>query len=118
MYVTDCHDMTIAVKVALNLNITNQLHVISSSLLQVSALAFDPSGARLITGGYDYDVKLFDFAGMDSTLKPFRSLRPCEWYLVSSTVSLSFPFYVIYKSIQLHSSLTAVRCFDNGFVGK
>ncbi|KAH3695028.1 WD repeat-containing protein 70-like [Dreissena polymorpha] len=44
----------------------------------VSALAFDPSGARLITGGYDYDVKLFDFAGMDSTLKPFRTLRPCE----------------------------------------
>lgn len=44
----------------------------------VSALAFDPSGARLVTGGYDYDVKLFDFAGMDSTLKPFRTLRPCE----------------------------------------
>ncbi|XP_052777137.1 WD repeat-containing protein 70-like [Mya arenaria] len=44
----------------------------------VSALALDPSGARLVTGGNDYDVKLFDFAGMDSTLKPFRSLRPCE----------------------------------------
>ncbi|KAL4237104.1 WD repeat-containing protein 70 [Mactra antiquata] len=44
----------------------------------VSALALDPAGARLVTGGFDYDVKLFDFAGMDSTLKPFRSLRPCE----------------------------------------
>ena len=47
-------------------------------LFQVSALALDPSGARLVTGGYDYDVKLFDFAGMDSTLKPFRTIRPCE----------------------------------------
>lgn len=44
----------------------------------VSALALDPSGARLVTGGMDYDVKLFDFAGMDSSLKSFRSLRPCE----------------------------------------
>lgn len=48
----------------------------------VSALAFDPSGARLVTGGYDYDVKLFDFAGMDSTLKPFRTLRPCESHAI------------------------------------
>ncbi|KAK2155022.1 hypothetical protein LSH36_251g04039 [Paralvinella palmiformis] len=32
----------------------------------VSALGLDPSGARLVTGGYDYDVKLWDFAGMDS----------------------------------------------------
>jgi len=54
--------------------------------VQVSALALDPSGARLITGGHDYDVKLFDFAGMDSTLKPFRTLRPCEWWVRSQTI--------------------------------
>lgn len=30
----------------------------------VSALAMDPSGARLITGGMDYVVKLWDFGGM------------------------------------------------------
>ncbi|KAG7224028.1 hypothetical protein INR49_015285 [Caranx melampygus] len=44
----------------------------------VSALALDPSGARLITGGYDYDVRFWDFAGMDQTLQAFRSLQPCE----------------------------------------
>ncbi|RGB25668.1 WD40-repeat-containing domain protein [Rhizophagus diaphanus] len=43
----------------------------------VSAIALDPSGARLITGGYDYDVKFWDFAGMDSSLRPFRTIRPC-----------------------------------------
>lgn len=47
--------------------------------LQVSALGLDPSGARLITGGYDYDVKFWDFAGMDASLQAFRSLQPCEW---------------------------------------
>lgn len=47
---------------------------------QVSALGLDPSGARLITGGYDYDVKFWDFAGMDASLQAFRSLQPCEWW--------------------------------------
>ena len=46
-------------------------------VLQVSALAMDPSGARVVTGGYDYDVKLWDFAGMDSSLQSFRTIRPC-----------------------------------------
>ncbi|CAG8622128.1 8511_t:CDS:10 [Cetraspora pellucida] len=43
----------------------------------VSALTLDPAGARLITGGYDYDVKFWDFAGMDSTFRPFRTIKPC-----------------------------------------
>lgn len=46
---------------------------------QVSALGLDPSGARLVTGGYDYDVRFWDFAGMDQALQAFRSLQPCEW---------------------------------------
>lgn len=47
----------------------------------VSALSVDHSGARLVTGSVDYDVKLWDFAGMSSTLQSFRSIRPCEWYV-------------------------------------
>ena len=35
-------------------------------------------GTRLVTGSVDYDVKLWDFAGMNSSLQSFRSLRPCE----------------------------------------
>ncbi|XP_058267356.1 WD repeat-containing protein 70 isoform X2 [Hemibagrus wyckioides] len=50
----------------------------------VSALALDPSGARLITGGYDYDVKFWDFAGMDAALNAFRSLQPCECHQIKS----------------------------------
>uniref|UniRef100_A0A4W3GTT3 WD repeat-containing protein 70 n=1 Tax=Callorhinchus milii TaxID=7868 RepID=A0A4W3GTT3_CALMI len=42
----------------------------------VSALALDPSGARLVSGGYDYEVKLWDFAGMDSSVQAFRCLQP------------------------------------------
>ncbi|XP_012279532.1 gastrulation defective protein 1 homolog [Orussus abietinus] len=44
----------------------------------VTAIAADPSGARLATGSMDYDVSFWDFAGMDSSLKTFRTLQPCE----------------------------------------
>ncbi|XP_031414203.1 WD repeat-containing protein 70 [Clupea harengus] len=50
----------------------------------VSAMALDPSGARLVTGGYDYDVKFWDFAGMDTSLQAFRSLQPCECHQIRS----------------------------------
>uniref|UniRef100_A0AAR2J6T6 WD repeat-containing protein 70 n=1 Tax=Pygocentrus nattereri TaxID=42514 RepID=A0AAR2J6T6_PYGNA len=50
----------------------------------VSALGLDPSGARLVTGGYDYDVKFWDFAGMDAALQAFRSLQPCECHQIRS----------------------------------
>ncbi|CAG5122060.1 unnamed protein product [Candidula unifasciata] len=48
----------------------------------ISALALDPSGARLVTGSFDFDVKLWDFAGMDASVKSFRSLRPCECHQI------------------------------------
>nr|XP_018896430.1 PREDICTED: gastrulation defective protein 1 homolog [Bemisia tabaci] len=43
----------------------------------VAALAIDPAGARLASGSVDYQVKFWDFAGMDNTLQSFRSLYPC-----------------------------------------
>ncbi|CAG8433958.1 12145_t:CDS:10 [Ambispora gerdemannii] len=49
----------------------------SGERFESDTLALDPAGARLITGSYDYDIKFWDFAGMDSSLRPFRSLRPC-----------------------------------------
>lgn len=42
----------------------------------VSALDVDPTGTRVATGGYDCDVKLWDFGGMTSSLRPFRSWDP------------------------------------------
>lgn len=50
----------------------------------VTALAVDPPGARVITGGYDYDVKMWDFGGMRGDFKPFKSFEPYENYHVST----------------------------------
>lgn len=52
----------------------------------VTALAVDPPGARVITGGYDYDVKMWDFGGMRGDFKPFKSFEPYENYHVSTTL--------------------------------
>lgn len=43
----------------------------------VVAVAIDSSGSRLATGSVDYDVRFWDFAGMDRTLQSFRTLTPC-----------------------------------------
>ncbi|XP_077593022.1 WD repeat-containing protein 70 [Stigmatopora nigra] len=48
----------------------------------VSAMALDPSGARLVTGGYDFDVRFWDFAGMDRALNSFRSIQPCDCHQI------------------------------------
>jgi WD40 repeat protein len=44
----------------------------------VVAVALDHSGSRLLTGSHDYTVKLFDFNGMKSDCRPFRSFEPTE----------------------------------------
>ena len=41
----------------------------------VTALALDPAGSRLVTGGADSDLYLWDFAGMTRELKPFRHVE-------------------------------------------
>lgn len=44
----------------------------------VIALTADPSGSRLASGSIDYDLSFWDFAGMDTAMKSFRTLQPCE----------------------------------------
>lgn len=46
----------------------------------VSALSVDSSGARVATGSHDYDVKMWDFGGMDNRLRPFKSFEPSGNY--------------------------------------
>ncbi|THH16772.1 hypothetical protein EW146_g3935 [Bondarzewia mesenterica] len=46
----------------------------------VSALALDPSGARIVSGSHDYDCKLWDFGGMDMRCKPFKTWEPSGSY--------------------------------------
>ena len=31
----------------------------------------------MLTGAFDYTVKMWDFAGMDAALRPFRTTTPC-----------------------------------------
>ncbi|XP_072959988.1 uncharacterized protein [Typha angustifolia] len=50
----------------------------------VSALAVDHSGSRVISGSYDYTVRMYDFQGMNSKLQSFRQLEPCEGHQVRS----------------------------------
>ncbi|KAH9996559.1 WD40-repeat-containing domain protein [Russula vinacea] len=57
---------------------TTQMRSMAS--LVVSALALDPSGARVLSGSHDYDCKLWDFGGMDHRCKPFKSWEPAESY--------------------------------------
>ncbi|GAA6063096.1 hypothetical protein JCM10212_003294 [Sporobolomyces blumeae] len=58
-----------------DLPITHEV-VLKDHVKTVSALSLDPSGARVVSGSYDYDCKLWDFGGMKSDFKPFRSFEP------------------------------------------
>lgn len=44
----------------------------------VIAMASDPSGSRLASGSIDYELSFWDFAGMDTAMRSFRTLQPCE----------------------------------------
>ncbi|MBA0822337.1 hypothetical protein Goarm_019144, partial [Gossypium armourianum] len=48
----------------------------------VSALAIDHSGSRVLSGSFDYTVRMFDFQGMNSRLQSFRQLEPFEGHQV------------------------------------
>ena len=44
----------------------------------VTALDIDPKGYRMISGGNDYNVRLWDFQGMNKSMNSFRILEPYE----------------------------------------
>ncbi|KAF5738996.1 WD repeat-containing protein 70 [Tripterygium wilfordii] len=48
----------------------------------VSALAIDHSGSRVLSGSYDYMVRMYDFQGMNSRLQSFRQLEPFEGHQI------------------------------------
>lgn len=49
-----------------------------------TAIDLDPAGSRLASGSHDYDIKLWDFAAMNTAFRPFRSFEGCETNHVSS----------------------------------
>ena len=62
----------------------------------VSALALDPSGARVVSGSHDYDCKLWDFGGMDMRCKPFKSWEPAGSYHVCLNFRLMVQLLISY----------------------
>ncbi|KFK40411.1 hypothetical protein AALP_AA3G370200 [Arabis alpina] len=50
----------------------------------VSSLAVDNAGARVLSGSYDYTVRMYDFQGMNSRLQSFRQIEPSEGHQVRS----------------------------------
>eukprot|EP00955_Chlamydomonas_euryale_P115990 366390-Chlamydomonas_euryale.AAC.39 len=48
----------------------------------VSTLDLDHTGSRLLTGGLDYKVRIFDFNGMKADMRSFRELEPQEGHPV------------------------------------
>jgi len=49
----------------------------------ITSLSLDPSGARVITGAVDYELKFWDFAGMDPSLRSFRKIKPCQSHILN-----------------------------------
>ncbi|XP_010415936.1 PREDICTED: WD repeat-containing protein 70 [Camelina sativa] len=50
----------------------------------VSSLAVDSAGARVLSGSYDYTVRMYDFQGMNKRLESFRQIEPSEGHQVRS----------------------------------
>lgn len=44
----------------------------------------DHSGSRVLSGSYDYSVRMYDFQGMNARLQSFRQFEPFEGHQVRS----------------------------------
>ena len=69
----------------------------------ITALALDPAGARLASGGHDFELKVWDFAGMTAAIRPFRTLTPFEkcaqMHLCLSFTNPLLPRFTFFTSI-------------------
>ena len=50
----------------------------------ITALTLDPKGFRMLTGSNDYNVRMWDFQGMNRTMNSFRILEPYEGQPISA----------------------------------
>lgn len=50
----------------------------------VSSISLDPTSTRVLSGSRDYTLHMYDFGGMKSDMKAFRSLTPCDGHPVLS----------------------------------
>ncbi|XP_076944555.1 uncharacterized protein LOC143615275 [Bidens hawaiensis] len=63
--------------------LTNEI-VLKGHTKVVSALAIDHSGSRVLSGSYDYTLRMYDFQGMNARLQSFRQIEPAEGHQVRS----------------------------------
>ena len=63
------------------LPISSHVNIIHG-LKTVSSLTFDTNGIRMITGGHDETMKMFDFSSMDQNFRAFRTIQPCPGRLL------------------------------------
>ncbi|CAF0895114.1 unnamed protein product [Rotaria sordida] len=63
------------------LPISSHVNIIHG-LKTVSCLTLDSNGMRMITGGHDETMKMFDFTSMDKNFQPFRTIQPCPGRLL------------------------------------
>jgi WD40 repeat protein len=68
----------------------------------VSALALDPKGARLVTGGYDSAIRFWDFNAMDERLKSFRTVEPPTDIISSISYNITGSQFVIVSFPKSH----------------
>ncbi|GAA5863713.1 hypothetical protein JCM3774_001223 [Rhodotorula dairenensis] len=73
----------------------------------VSALSIDPAGARVVSGSYDYDCKLWDFGGMNANFKPFRTFECKPGHQV-----LDVQFSITGDSFLAATGSTQVKLYD------
>ncbi|CAF1099189.1 unnamed protein product [Adineta steineri] len=64
-----------------SLPISSHVNIIHG-LKSVSCLTLDTNGIRMITGGHDENMKMFDFSSMDKNFQPFRTIQPCRGRLL------------------------------------
>ncbi|KAI3380396.1 hypothetical protein SNEBB_001127 [Seison nebaliae] len=56
-----------------------------SNSRRVAALAMNTSGTRMMSGGYDFNLSIFDFTGMSlDYLRPFNKSRPLQSHIINS----------------------------------
>jgi glucose/arabinose dehydrogenase len=63
--------------------IENQIDLVGHTKA-VSCISVEPAGNRVVTGSYDYAVKIYDFGGMDSRHRAFQSIEAQENHMVVS----------------------------------
>ncbi|TNY22933.1 WD40-repeat-containing domain protein [Rhodotorula diobovata] len=86
--------------------------ILKDHVKTVSALSIDPAGARVVSGSYDYDCKLWDFGGMNASFKPFRTFEARAGHQVRRCPVLDVQFSTTGDSFLAATGATQVKLYD------